>query len=187
MVAANVQPPRSGDELPSQRTQAPEDPASKPLSLTQEELDRRVQAETDRREAKRAAQQQAQQRKQLRDSDPWAYVEEERKAEQAAESNQSVASWFQGLSSEHDRVAIDPLIETLPQAERERILKMEGAGQGLKGRKLVVTEAMKSLEKHWKAEGEKQAERKLRSNPAFRKQILVRAEGRRWSRSSCQR
>ena len=101
--------------------------------LTQEELDRRVQAETDRREAKRAARLEQQQRKQLRDTDPWAYAEEERKAEQAAQSNQSVAQWFQGLSSEHDRVAIDPLIETLP-ARRARSHPQDGRrGPGTQG------------------------------------------------------
>jgi len=74
-------------------------------------------------------------------------------------------------------VTIDPLIETLPQAERERILKMDGAGTGIKGRKLVVDEAIKSLEKHWKSEGAKEAERKLRGNPAFRKQVLAESRG----------
>jgi hypothetical protein len=169
---------RGGQEPEAEpEDKAPETQASKKLELSQEELDRRVQAEADRREYKRQADARAQQRKQLRDTDPWAYAEEERKAEEAAQSDQSVAKWFQGLSSEHDRVAIDPLIETLPPRERERILKMDGAGQGLKGRKLVVTEAMKSLEKHWKAEGEKAAERKLRSNAAFRKQVLAESRG----------
>lgn len=168
---------RGQEPIPEDTEPAPADTTSKPLQLTQEELDRRVQAETDRREAKRAAEAKAQRRKELRDTDPWAFAEEERKAEQEVESNQSVAQWFQGLSNEHDRVAIDPLIETLPEAERERILKMDGAGVGIKGRKLVVTEAIKSLEKHWKSQGAKEAERKLRGNPAFRKQVLAESRG----------
>lgn len=151
--------------------------ASGKLVLSQEELDRRVQAETDRREAKRMAEVRARQRKELRDKDPWAYAEEERKAEQEYESNTHVQSFLQGLSGQHDRVTIDPLMERLPDSERERILKMEGAGAGIQGRKLLVTEAMKALEKHWKAEGAKDAERKLRSNPAFRKQVLSEIRG----------
>lgn len=150
---------------------------SQALTLTQEELDRRVQAETDRREAKRLQAAQAQRRKELRDSDPWTYAEEERRAEQEAESTAGLQHFLTGLSGEHDRVAIDPLIEQLPKAERDRILRMEGAGTGLKGRKLLVTEAMKALEKHWKSEGQKEAERKLRANPAFRKQVLAESRG----------
>jgi len=168
---------RGQEPEPEPEDAAVEAQASKKLELSQEELDRRVQAETDRREFKRQQEARAQERKRLRDTDPWAYAEEERKAEQEIQSTSQVQGFLQGLSGEHDRVAIDPLIERLPQAERERIFKMDGAGQGLKGRKLVVTEAMKALEKHWKAEGEKQAERKLRSNAAFRKQVLAESRG----------
>jgi hypothetical protein len=56
-------------------------------------------------------------------------------------------------------------------------MKLEGAGTGLEGRKLVVGEALKALEKHWKAEGEREAEAKLRRNPAFRKQVLGESRG----------
>lgn len=151
--------------------------ASKTLTLTQEELDRRVQAETDRRESKRANDAKAQQRRNLRDTDPWAYAEEERKAEQSAESDQTMTQFFASIGTEHDKVSIDPLVLSLPQAERDRILKIDGAGRGLEGRKLVVSEAIKSLEKHWKAEGAKDAEARLRRNPAFRKQVLAEARG----------
>jgi hypothetical protein len=37
---------------------------------------------------------------------------------------------------------------------------------------LIVTEGLKALEKHWKAEGSRDAEDRLRRNPAFRKQVL---------------
>jgi hypothetical protein len=147
------------------------------LSLSQEELDRRVQAETDRREAKRAADARAAERKRLRDEDPWAYAERDRQEEQFAIGNANVEQFFSRIGSEHDRASIDPVVELLPKAERERIMGIQGAGAGLEGRKLVVKEAMKSLEKHWKAEGAKDAERKLRSNPAFRKQVLAESRG----------
>ena len=150
---------------------------SAPLKLTQEELDRRVQAETDRREAKRAAEQKAAERKRLRDEDPWAYAEQERQAEQAQAQDTGLHQFFANVGLSHDRIAIDPLMEALPLKERQRIMGIQGAGQGLEGRKLVVGEAMKSLEKHWKAEGEKEAEQKLRRNPAFRKQLLAEARG----------
>jgi len=151
--------------------------ASKPLSLTQEELDRRIQSETDRREAKRAAEQRAAERRKLRDEDPWAYAEQERQAEQTQVQDTQVASFFANVGVEHDRHSIDPLMEMLPVPERERIMKIEGAGKGLAGRKLVVQEALKSLEKHWKTQGEREAEGKLRRNSAFRKQVLAESRG----------
>lgn len=150
--------------------------ASEPLRLTREELDRRIQSETDRREAKRAAEARAAERKRLRDEDPWAYAEQDRQAEKAQETDQGLAGFFATVGLEHDKHSIDPLMEQLPVAERERIMKLEGAGKGLAGRKLVVQEALKSLEKHWKVEGEREAQDRLRRNPAFRKQVL--AEGR---------
>ena len=150
---------------------------SKTLTLTEDELQRRVQAETDRREAKRFAEQRVEQRKKLRDEDPWAYADQERKAEQQAEQDQSVQSFFANVGTQHDRISIDPLMEALPLKERQRIMQLEGAGRGLDGRKLVVNEALKSLEKQWKAEGEKEAESKLRRNQAFRKQLLSEARG----------
>jgi len=148
---------------------------SQRVSLTQEELDRRVQAETDRREAKRAAEQRVAERRRLRDEDPWAYAEQDRTAEQSAMQDAGLQSFFANVGTQHDRIAIDPLMEMLPLAERQRIMAIEGAGRGLEGRKLVVSEALKSLEKHWKAEGEKEAQTKLRRNQAFRKQILAEA------------
>jgi hypothetical protein len=147
------------------------------LTLTQEELDRRVQAETDRREARRAQAARAQARRELRDTDPWQYAEQERKEEEAQVSGIQVQSFLQNIGVEHDRVSIDPLFLALPKEEQQRIQNLPMAGQGLAGRKLVVTETLKALEKHWKAEGAKDAENKLRRNQAFRKQVLAESRG----------
>jgi len=151
--------------------------SSPAVTLTQEELDRRVQAETDRREARRLQAERVKARRELRDQDPWQYAEQERKEEEAAMSGAQVQQFLSNVGVEHDRVAIDPLFFALPKSEQERIQKLEGAGQGLVGRKLVVTESLKALEKHWKAEGQKEAERKLRANPSFRKQVLAESRG----------
>ena len=155
----------------------PAETASKKLQLTQEELDRRVQSETDRREAARQREAKARERRELRDKDPWAYAEQERKDEELAQSMGGMQSFLSGVGVEHDRVSIDPLFLALPKAEQERITSLDGAGVGLAGRKLVVTESLKALEKHWKAEGAKDAEARLRRNPAFRKQLLREARG----------
>jgi ribosomal protein L12E/L44/L45/RPP1/RPP2 len=170
-----------GRQVQEESPPEPEQPAGAPppgtVALTQEELDRRVQAETDRREAKRKAEAEREARRKLRDEDPWAYANEDRKAEEVQTAEQNMQTVFGAIGVEHDRVSIDPLVQALPEAERSRILALEGAGRGLDGRKLIVTEAMKALENHWKAEGAKDAEAKLRRNQAFRKQILAEIRG----------
>lgn len=157
--------------------QAQPDGASARLTLTQEDLNKRIQAETDRREAKRAADARAAERRRLRDEDPFAFAQQDRQAEQEALQTDGTRQFFQNVGLQHDRIAIDPLMEALPVSERQRIMKVDGAGVGLEGRKVVVGEALKALEKHWKAEGEKQAEAKLRRNPSFRKQVLAENRG----------
>jgi len=152
---------------------APAQPAAPDaITLTQDELEKRIKAETDRRESKRIEQAKSERRRKLRDENPWQYAEEERKAEIEQAANSQVTDFFSNVSREHDKYSIDPIVEALPEAERSRILQMEGAGQGLDGRKLIVTEGLKALEKAWKAEGAKDAEDRLRRNPAFRKQLL---------------
>lgn len=153
------------------------DSASSVLQLSQEELDRRIQAETDRREAKRANEARARQRRELRDTDPWQYAQQEREEEKAVEGNTQLGQFVANVGTEHDRVSIDPIFYSLPQSEQERIKKMDGAGVGLQGRKLVVDESLKALEKHWRAEGAKDAEARLRRNQAFRKQVLAETRG----------
>jgi hypothetical protein len=158
------------DVQTEENANSPETPRT--ITLTQEEFDKRVDAETQRREAKRAQQAQAERKRRLRDEDPWAYAEEERNAEQHAMSDQQVSTLFSQIGAEHDKYSLDPLVQSLPAAERARILAMQGAGAGLEGRKLIVTEGLKALEKHWKAEATREAENRLRRNPAFRKQVL---------------
>src|SRR5262245_47999731 len=74
---------RGGQELDQTEPEVPtEAQASTTRTLTEEEFQRAVQAETDRREAKRSTEARVKARRELRDSDPWAYAEEDRKAEQ---------------------------------------------------------------------------------------------------------
>lgn len=167
----------AAEEKPTDSETTSPDSAPSKLSLTQDELDRRIQAETDRREAKRFAEARVQKKRELRETDPWAYAEEDRKDEQAAQGTFQLEQFVSNVGTEHDRVAIDPLFTALPKVEQERIQKIEGAGQGLAGRKLIVTESLKALEKYWKAEGAKDAEAKLRRNPSFRKQVLSEMRG----------
>jgi len=161
------------DEPPVDEEAQAAEQTSQPLALTQEELERKVQAETDRREAKRQAEARAAERRRLRDEDPWAFAEQERKAEQQAEGGQQLETFVASIGVAHDRITIDPLMDAVSQDERERILKLDGAGVGVDGRRLIVGEALKALEKKWKAEGAKDAEARLRRNQSFRKQVLA--------------
>ena len=170
---------RGAEEAESQ--EPTESPAtSPPAPRTTEEFNRAVQAETDRREAKRLNDQRQAERRKLRDEDPFAYAENDRKAEQAALADGQVTNLFASIGAEHDKHTLDPLVMALPDAERSRIMALEGAGRGLEGRKLIVAETLKALEKQWKAEGARDAEDKLRRNSAFRKQLLneIRRDGR---------
>jgi hypothetical protein len=163
---------RDEGSAPAQGEESAEQTAPSTVTLTEEEINRRVQAETDRREYKRQADARDAERKRLRDEDPWAYAEQERQAEHAAVVDWQTQQFLGTVGVEHDKYTLDPLVMQLPEDERKRILQIQGAGVGLDGRKLIVTEGLKALEKHWKAEGAKEAEARLRHNPAFRKQVL---------------
>jgi hypothetical protein len=153
------------------------DAPSPALTLTQDELDRRVQAETDRREAKRLQSERVRQRRELRDTDPWQYAEQERKEEEAAAGGFHCpdGSCRKSASSTTESPSTRCSCRC-PRPSRSASRSWK-APAGLAGRKLVVTESLKALEKHWKAEGQKEAERKLRGNPAFRKQVLAESRG----------
>jgi len=146
-------------------------------TMTEEEFQKAIQSETDRREAKRDRERKAEERRKLRDEDPWQFAEQERQTEQLAQQNSQIESIFNTIGAEHDKHTIDPVMQALPKDEQSRILGLEGAGVGLEGRRLLVGEALKALEKHWKAEGAKDAETRLRKNAAFRKQVLAEMRG----------
>jgi hypothetical protein len=162
----------SGDSI-----NGPDGTSQQTLSLTQEEIDRRVQAETDRREELRAKEARKAAKKALRDKDPFAYADLERQEEEVGTANNQLGDLVTGIGQHYDRASIDPVVLSLPEEERKRILSMDGVGAGLDGRKKLVTESLKALEKHWKAEGAKDAETKLRRNSAFRKQLFSEFRG----------
>jgi len=174
---------RVKDKIPSLGTREESEPSTEESAadgqrtLTDEEVQRLVQAETDRREAARNKAFRDEERKRLRDEDPWEYAEQERAAEAAAQQETQLNDLLQGFAQAHDKVTLIPLLDTLPEPERNRVLALPGAGQGAEGRELITREAMKSLEKHWRDQGAKDAEQKLRRNPSFRKQVLAEMNG----------
>src|SRR5215470_8207508 len=70
-------------------------PSARPVS--EEELQRLVQAETDRRESRRQQQSAVEQRRRLRDTDPYAFAEQERQLEQQAAAMQQSEQQFTSL------------------------------------------------------------------------------------------
>lgn len=166
-------------EEPLESSEEP-DPAaagSPQRMLTQTDIDRLVQSETDRRVAAHNKALRDEERRRLRDEDPFAYADQERQQEAAQAQDGQLNELLQGIGVAHDEVTLKPLMAALEPAEYERLMQLPNAGVGGDGRKLLTTEALRSLEKRWKADGAREAEAKLRKNPTFRKQVMSEFNG----------
>src|SRR5262245_5594436 len=133
------------EELPPQPEEP--DPAaaeSGQRMVSESEFQRRVQSEVDRREAARNKEQRDAERKRLRDEDPWQLAEMERQEEQSQEQQAQLKSAIDNIAHFHDSLTLIPLVEALEPTERERLMKLPGAGEGADGRKLLTNEAIKS-------------------------------------------
>lgn len=167
---------REEPEPPAEESPAEAAPTAQ-RTITDDELQRLIQSEVDRREARRNKELRDAERRRLRDEDPWQYAEQERQQEQVLQQDTQLTEALQGIAQIHDSIALVPMLELLDTKEQERIKSLPGAGVGIDGRKLLATETLKSLEKHWRAEGAKDAEAKLRRNQSFRKQVLAEFNG----------
>lgn len=162
---------RREEEAPSAEESAAEKRPT-PRTYTDDEIGHLVQSEADRREAARNKQARDAERRRLRDEDPWQYAEQDRQAENAQLQETQLSDLFQSIGQIHDSVTLVPLMEALDPQERQKVLALPGAGTGTEGRKLLTVEALKTLEKRWKAEGAREAEARLRRNTTFRKQLM---------------
>jgi hypothetical protein len=155
------------------------------VTLTEEELNDRVtrQAQSlhDREIARRNREVAEAERKRLRDEDPFTYAQQEREREDTDQVRQQQTVQLLGLlghvGRQHDAVSVDPIVNALPAKERERILNLPNAGQGLPGRKLIVDEALKSYGRQEYERGYREAQAKLRKDPAFRKSVMSEYRG----------
>ena len=164
--------PREETE-PSPEDAQPESAESSQRTLTDVELQRLIQSEVDKREAQRNKAARDAERKRLRDEDPWMFAEQERQQEQAQAQDNQLTELLQGIAGVHDQVTLIPMLNALEPTERDRLLQLPGAGHGADGRKLLTEETLKALEKHWRAQGARDAEAKLRRNPSFRKSVFA--------------
>lgn len=171
------------DQDASQQTtdeSPPASPTPKTLTLTEDELQRRIQAETDRREARRnrevqqqtAARTEAERLRLLRD-DPIQGAEQEARRIVAEQEAAKLRTTVDAVWEQADRTVLDPLFQALPAKVQSEILAETNHLTGLESRMANAKAALKALEKHWKAEGAKDAEKSLRANPAFRKELLA--------------
>lgn len=154
--------------------------------LTQDELDRLVQSETDRREARRRDQERKQAEKDLREKNPYKYAElvAQREAEEEAartKEQETVQAVYERVS-EYDRQVLDTLFLAVPEdEERSKIEQIIGthpngpiAGRGEAAKRLV-----ERIRKLGKDEALAEARRTLVNDEAFVKEILARRGGQR--------
>lgn len=159
--------------------------APKQVTLSEEELQQRVQRQAqslhDREVARRNREAQEAERKRLRDTDPFGYVQDEKQREEQEQLRQQQTQQLMTLlghvGRQHDAVSIDPIVNALPPKERERILGLPEAGQGLPGRKVIVEEALKTYGRQEYERGYRDAQAKLKKDPGFRKSVLSELRG----------
>ena len=142
-----------------------------------QEFQKRVQAEVDRREALRAQRNRQQQERELRRTNPTEYArlkeQEEAQGDQAGALSQAMIA----LSQQFDDATVTPLMQALPDdTARNQCLK--DAGHGLPGRKEIVTRAVAALKKSSYNEGYEKgkadAEKGVRrSTSSLRKELLA--------------
>jgi hypothetical protein len=167
----------AAEETPREE-QAPPDR----VTLTKDELARLIQAETDRREARRNQPTRAQlrnQEKQLLDDNPWEAAER-RKAQLAEEEAQEARQQaLAGVVQVADQAMLDPVLTRLPEREWRQLIAEHGdALTSFQGRQALVTAAVERIET-MAVEKAKQTLRstKTAEGRAFRKELLSELRG----------
>ena len=152
----------------------PEKSASRPERDEDEEFQRRVQAEVDRREAVRTQRAEDQRERELRRTNPQEYAKYKEQQEANRVHIDSLMGSLKMLSSQFDDAAITPLVNALSEEERAKVLN--DPGHGIDGRKEIVRRSIEALKKASYDEGVKagknQAQKSLRRSPAFRKELI---------------
>lgn len=153
------------------------------VTLTQAELQRRIQAETDRILAKHqreeAERRKREEKKRVRDTDPYKFAELEREEEQKAEALQKELEQAHKLTKSameaYDATVLNPLMSLLPDPEIKRIL--DAIDTGIPGRGQAANQALKYLEQKWKQAGVESARKALLNDQSFVKEVLAKYGG----------
>lgn len=177
---ATTLPGRASPQAPQSAGQ------SSSVTLTPDELNRRIQSETDRRLEKQKADEEARSKREaeqrLRREDPFEYVRllEQREADQQSEEaklKDSVGLLEQQLFH-YDRGILDPIVGSLPEPTRKKILESVKA-EGIPGRQEVARASLAALRSMWNAEGRDTAKAALMKDEKFIKEVLARYGGQR--------
>jgi len=154
--------------------------------MTEEEFNRRVQAESDRKIARARRDEEIKRSRdeevELRRNKPFEYARlmEDREAELEATKRRTIElnGMLETNTLDYDRNVLDPLMLSLPEPVRVQIISSVSE-QGIPGRAKIAQGALAALEKLWKDEGAKTARTRLAADPAFVKEILARHGGQR--------
>lgn len=151
---------------------------------TQEEFDRAIQAETDRREAHRRARNQTEEDRRLLKEQPHEYVrrQQERLTQEEEEAklltHPQIADRISGAVNEnvieYDRQVLDPIRDMVPDSPEKHAL-MQNVGPGIEGRGKLARDLLNLLSKSHRA----QARSELLKDEAFVKEILMTRGGQR--------
>lgn len=179
----------SAEGTPSQPT-APATGAPEPVQgredssyISQAEFDRRVQSETDRRldkfQREEAERRKRDEKRRLRDTDPYAFAALEKEEEEKSVALQRELSNAHQMTlstvQTYDKSVLDPLMRALPEADKHAILS--SIEPGLPGRGQAATQALKVLEREWVAKGVAQARVTLMKDQSFIKEVLAKYGG----------
>lgn len=173
------------EEAPSTDQEAPEAPKGDSKASTREaddeEFNRRVQAEVDRREAVRFQRQEVQFEEKLRRENPTEYARyKAQQAEQVKTSN-ALTKTLQQMSMDFDAAAVKPLMDALSDEVRDGILKEAENVHGIPQRKLLVEKGLAALKKSSYDEGYKKgteaAQKNLRRSKSFRDELMSEIRG----------
>jgi hypothetical protein len=188
-----AEPERSGTRssapattLPAQRQGTPSTPQQAPqadrITLTPDELARRVQAEADRKLAKQqaddAARREREREVELRRNNPFEYArlmeERETQLQESQKETERLTGLLTSQLTQYDRNILDPIVIALPEHLRKQVISPE---EGIAGRRKTAEAAVKALRQHLKGEALEQAKADLRKDQAFIKEVLARYGG----------
>jgi hypothetical protein len=153
--------------------------------MTREQYERSVQAEADRRldkfQREEAQRRKATEERELRENDPYGYVEllkqREKEAEVVGKQLKAAQDFAITNVRTYDSAVLDPIMAAVPTEDRQRIL--QSIGDGIPGRAQAAAEAMKVLHKTWRDQGRAEARKVLLNDPSFVKEVLARFGGQR--------
>jgi hypothetical protein len=158
------------------------DKSFKTKSEYDEHLRRAAQSEADRRDARRAAETAKAEKRRLAKEDPYTLakmVDKELDDGDVAEAESAkVSQIIHGLGGLYDQALFHPLVNAVPEAARADLAKDAPTDDVVAYRAHVAQAAVAAIKKFEFDRGLAEGEKKARSNPAVRKEILGETRAR---------